>query len=378
MTIGIFHRDLENLGGAEAVAANTIQALQDKFQLKIFTSAFAGCHRINEFYNTSISPENIDVCKIDTSILKAFRWLSEETGRMDRAYRSFFTRKIRRSIIHSNLELVISTDNEFPLDLQAIQYIHYPQLGNKHQDQTLARRVYHYICRKMSGEKEDWHRNSTFVTNSEYTKRAINESYRFDSEVVYPPTSPNLFSCPWNQRETGFLIIGRISPEKSVHMAIDILEEVQFDEDNVHLHIIGPPSDQEYFNYISERASNHTWIHIEGEISRERLKNMMATHKFGIHCNEREHFGITVAEMVQSGMVPFVPVTGGPKEIIQEPELLYNGECDCKQKIKDLMNDRGRQRELHETLYSSSDRFSRERFQNSVLRLVENNIKDSS
>ena len=72
-------------------------------------------------------------------------------------------------------------------------------------------------------------------------------------------------------------------------------------------------------------ASLGSWIEFRHDLSRDEVKTLMATYRYGIHGMREEHFGMAPAEMVRAGMIVWVPRGGGQVEIVgADPALAYD------------------------------------------------------
>ena len=117
----------------------------------------------------------------------------------------------------------------------------------------------------LSGnQSKGWKKNMTLV-NSDWTSREIKHRYGIDALTIYPPVRVDFEGIPWNERENGFVCIGRLVPEKGIHKIIEILKIVRQQGDDVHLHVIGKSGDDQYYQHIEELcASNKEWVFLEG------------------------------------------------------------------------------------------------------------------
>jgi glycosyltransferase involved in cell wall biosynthesis len=177
---------------------------------------------------------------------------------------------------------------------------------------------------------------------------------------------------PWEDRENGFIAIGRIAPEKELEKLIDSLAAVKSQGWDIHLHIVGSPEDRRYYKRILRRVrENASWVFLEQNLSREELVQLVSMHRYGIHGMAEEHFGIAVAELVWAGCLVFVPRGGGQVEIVDGDErLLYAAPEEAVAKIILVMSDPDVQRSLRTHLASRKRLFSTERFMRRMQELV--------
>ena len=154
---------------------------------------------------------------------------------------------------------------------------------------------------------------------------------------------------------------------------IEILSRVREGGRPLHLHIIGTSEGDAYAAFIKTCVdANRSWVTMHENLPREELTQLVASHRYGIHAMEDEHFGMAVAEMVRAGCIVFAPNNGGPVEILGGDErLLYNSAQDAAQKIGMTMVKRERQKDLCEYLAPRGELFSAQRFVHQIRELVD-------
>jgi len=84
-----------------------------------------------------------------------------------------------------------------------------------------------------------------------------------------------------------------------------------------------------------------------------------------------EAFGIAVAEMGASGIVPFVLAGSAPAEIVECPEACFADEADAVGKIAALLSDPALERTARVEIEANSRRFGKRAFQDGLLRAVD-------
>jgi hypothetical protein len=110
---------------------------------------------------------------------------------------------------------------------------------------------------------------------------------------------------------------------------------------------------------------------VEGYVERPHLIELVETHRYGIHGRSHEHFGISIAELVAGGAIPFVPSGGGQVEIVDRtPHLVYESIQDAVRKIGAVVADTALQEELRSMLWENRTRFSTVRFHDEIRRTV--------
>lgn len=356
----VIHRDLMLKGGAEAVCMNAIEALQGNHSVTLVTTAEPDIDELNEYYHTSLSEEDLvvdvffpgralaDMLPVDIELLQ---W-------------SLFHRYVRK--YGRKFDLVINTtasDIAFPYE--TIQYIHNPRPFYVHSPpvSNLRKYIFYKICEQISGFNKELFQGDTILTNSEWTSQRARECYGCSSEVVYPPVaSEEFYEVPWTERGSGFVSIGRIEPSKNILENIEILSKIRQLGHEVHYHIVGPPGDKTYHERIKEESQKYDYIHLEGEVSREELIDLICTHRYGIHGKNQEHFGMAVAEMVAGGMIPFVPDDGGQCDVVGScAELIYSSAEEAVEKIHSLLLRPEKARQVRDRIINQ-EKFSRDKF----------------
>jgi len=214
------------------------------------------------------------------------------------------------------------------------------------------------------------------LVNSDWTGSKVKEFYGIDAITVYPPIPGDFPEILWDERENGFVCIGRFCPGKRFEAVIEILAEVRAKIPDVHLHIIGTPSmfkgEHEYYPRLVRVArENAPWVLLHENLSREELVQLVSNHRYGIHANVDEHFGIAVAEMIKAGCIVFVHNSGGQVEIVGGDErLAYQTKDEAAQKIMRVIDNPNEQDSLRNYLHSRKGLFSAETFMRQIREIV--------
>ncbi|MFW6265724.1 MAG: glycosyltransferase, partial [Halanaeroarchaeum sp.] len=214
---------------------------------------------------------------------------------------------------------------------------------------------------------------STFLANSRWTADVFERIYGQRPAVLHPPVDPIACEGAWTDRESGIVVVGRIAPDKRLEDAMAIVDGVRDRGHDVHLHIAGsaPGAYRRYARRIAEVASKRSYVHLETDVSRRRIQDLLCSHRYGLNVKSEEHFGMAVAEYVAAGMVAFAPAAGGQRAILRDREdRLFRSVPAAIDRVSGaiLRGDRP-------TL--SPDRFATERFQVAVRKHV-SQTQDSS
>lgn len=381
--IGIVHWSFDNLGGGEAVCSHILEALQESHDLFLVTLQPPNFNHLNEQFGTDIIPVPINIPKIGPiSVYRLFHLLNQRIsggriGVLEPLSFAFFNRACFSFL--QSCDLVINTTCEMNTARPTLQYIHYPLFNYPNNpyrnapDNTIVNILNKFINIVAGLENGP---SPRIMTNSRWTADLLEQIYDCSPDIVYPPIDvSNLTSHPpIEEQESGFVIAGRMVPTKRFITAINILKKVRQKHD-IHLHIAGPESKEEYVQRIRSEAAKYDWIHFEGNLPRTEYFELLQTHRYGIHALEQEHFGIVIAEMVAAGALPFVHKSGGQIEIVNEqPELLWTETEDAVTKINQVLADPPQEKALRAGLPDITKKYSREKFHRQISNLVDDTL----
>ena len=127
-----------------------------------------------------------------------------------------------------------------------------------------------------------------------------------------------------------------------------------------------------YFDELSAQASSlGSWIEFRHDLSRDEVRGLMATCRYGIHGMREEHFGMAPAELVRAGQIVWLPKGGGQMEIVgEEPMLMYETEDEAVEKIVAVMGNAAEQERLRRLLAQRGELFSTDRFIKEIREIV--------
>lgn len=376
----VVHPTLKTKGGGETVCMNVLESLQNSHEVTVLTVQVPDFDELNDYYATAVTDVDVRTCGRVTA---AAHYFPNEF--LNRLKTSFLNRYIVKEDLGEAYDLLISTYNDLRLPYRSIQYIHMPNFdrdafpGMGRDYPSVAYWMYDHLCNFISKPIDISPTSTTYLANSDWTAEQVTQTLDARPQTVYPPVYTVDFDPePWSCRENGFVTIGRISKEKNILRNIEIVAELTDRGHDVHYHVLGPISDgrvsfsESYQDRVRSRAAEHDFVHLEGEVSRERLVEIVSTHRYGLHGMDHEHFGIAVAELVAGGTIPFVPRGGGQVEIVDGCEdVLYDSVDDAVDKIDTVLSDEGRQRDIRERLPDVEQRFGRDRFQRTIRRVTD-------
>lgn len=350
-------------GGAEAVGLWMIQALKDNHEITLFTLGNIQLEQLNSMYGTSISKENIKLKTILPKFLDVLCYIimakSQDINTL------FIHLLIRVFKQHSHeYDLVISAYNATDMGQPGIQYIHWIKV--------IEGKAFH---RKISGFSQEQLVSNISITNSYCVAGHIKKHYGISANVVYPPVVIDTPNIPWSEKENAFICSGRIAEPKQPHKIIKILKLVRERGFDIQLHITGGGGsfyEWKYTNLVKKMVQeNSSWITLHQNLPYQEYIEVLAKCKYGIHF-KKEPFGISIAEMVKAGAIPFVRSEGGQVEIVGEnlQELFFDQEEEAVEKIIKVLSSSEKQNKLLQSLTTQRNLFSTQRFTSEINDLV--------
>jgi len=375
--VAVVHPGLGS-GGSEAATLWTIEALKPDYDVTFISLAGVNLDRLNAYYGTALAAGEFALRRAPLPL--GLR----NTTKFDALKGRFLLRYVQR--LAPEFDVLISGYGPMDFGKPGLQMIPdfsfveewrmdlHPTFRTRRAwfyGDTLVRRAYLGICDRIAAVRPDaWKQNVT-LSNSAWTADRLLKKYGIPSQVVYPPVAIDFPSTPYADRDNGFICLGRVSPEKCTHSAIEILQKVRERGHDVHLHILGGLDGSDYANKVRGLADQfREWVFLEGVALGERKIELLSGHRFGINTCPNEAFGIAVAEMVLAGCVVFVPNGGGQVEIINHPALIYENEADAVEKIDAILSHEAEQENMRDHLRRGSTPFSMETFVEAMRRLV--------
>ncbi len=363
-------------GGGNGVAAWVLQALVAEHDVTVLSWRPVEIEPINRFFGTSLKPDDF------TPVVVPRHWrvvpdhLPVPATLIKLSLMMRYTRRIS-----PGFDVVFGIFNEIDYGRKGIQYIHYPTYLRPRPEVDLrwyhpppgGLRVYYALADRLAGFSLERMKQNVSLVNSDWTGAHVERSLGITSRTLYPPVADPAPGAPWDERRHAFLSIGRISPEKEYERVMAILARVRERVPGITLTIIGTwdRRARRYRDRLFDVArSLGPWIDFKQDVSRAEMRQLMATHRYGIHGMREEHFGMAPAELARAGCIVWVPAGGGQVEIVgREPALMYASEDDAVAKITRTLGDPVEQQRLR-TVLAATERFSTENFVRQVRALV--------
>ncbi|GAB3670285.1 glycosyltransferase family 4 protein [Halopiger thermotolerans] len=367
--IAVAHTDLTAKGGGEGVCMTVLETLQADHEVHLLTLTRPDFGELNRYFNTAVDPLPVRRAQFAKSILD----LTEIP--LYNLRNALLNRHVARH--RDEYDLVVSTDNELSPEPPAIQYIHTPRFGRlvtskRVGEDSFVDHLYDRLSYRIGRYDADEIRRSTLLTNSDWMANVVQDVYGVRPQVVHPPVDTTGFEPrPWNDREDGFVTVGRLARYKNVEETIRIVDGVRDRGHDVHHHVVGPSYDPEYRRELEAMTAARDYVTLEGELPRAELVDLLCTHRYGLHGKRHEHFGMAVAEMVAAGAIPFVPDNGGQRDIVdRQRDLLYRTPAEAVDKIDRVLSDPERRRDVRLEPDRVEERFGRDRFREEIRTLV--------
>ncbi|MDJ0713504.1 MAG: glycosyltransferase family 4 protein [Prochloraceae cyanobacterium] len=342
-------------GGAEAVCLWILEGLKKEYDLTLFTFSDVDFEKLNSMYGTNLSNEYVTVKSLMPNILSS---LSNFAIANNKALRKLFIHLLIRYFKskQSDYDLMLSAYNAMDLGCKGIQYIHWVNVveGN----------AFHH---KISDFSEERLKSNISVANSYLVADAVKSQYGSDSTVVYPPVVIELPDTSWEQKENAFICSGRLTEAKQPHKIIEILSEVRKKGFDIKLYLTGGgggSSAWQYKSFVKQMvAENSEWVTLYENLKYKDYIDVLAKCKYGIHFKQ-EPFGISIAEMMKAGAIPFLRSKGGQVEIVGEhnQEILFDDEEDAVEKIVKVISDPEKQKKILVSLEERRRLFSTDKF----------------
>jgi glycosyltransferase involved in cell wall biosynthesis len=171
-------------------------------------------------------------------------------------------------------------------------------------------------------------RNSTIVTNSEFSKRAIIDALGIDNVyILSPPVYINTFRngvllrSADHIRDDIVIVLSRIDPFKQIENAIKLAKILKDKNVGRGMKIVGSLYyyNIEYYTHLIQLVKD---LHLDNYVtfkinaSLDKLLSIMRESKVYFHPTIGEHFGMSVVEAMAAGLIPIVPAIGGPAEFV--------------------------------------------------------------
>jgi glycosyltransferase involved in cell wall biosynthesis len=350
-------------GGAETVALWMLEALQQSYPLTLYTVVDVNFDRLNALYGTHLSHKTVTVKPLFPSFLSSF-----VNGLIANS------KPIRMLLFHLLIRYLKQHNDRYPLLMSAynamdfgktgLQYIHWIKVL---ESSPFYNRISNFSIPNMQ--------SNLSIANSYTVADFVKKEYGCESTVIYPPVVMNAPDIAWEQKQDAFICSGRLTEAKQPHKVISILKQVRDRGFDIKLHLTGGGGGSyawKYQNFVKKMVQeNSDWVTLYEDLEYADYVQVMSNCRYGIHFKQ-EPFGISIAEMVKAGAIPFVRSQGGQIEIVgdQNRELLFDNEQEAVEKIVALLSNPGLQTQLRNNLLKQKHLFSTDRFMQEIRQVV--------
>lgn len=214
-----------------------------------------------------------------------------------------------------------------------------------------------FLIGKSSHDIDFLRTYSQIWANSNFTKHHASKVWQTDAVVVYPPhlnrQTESLSRDPYAILSIGRFMDRRKGHSKNQVELIQAFEKlIQSSSEPWSLHLAGGLDDRNnsYFEKVKDMASkNSARIFLHPNCPEAQLERLLHSSTFYWHATgmkipawkpeKMEHFGISILEAINAGLVPIVFDSAGPAEILMDfPELRFKRARDLVKKTQKLSN----------------------------------------
>lgn len=378
--IAVLHNTFDFQGGADVVCLHTCAALCRDHDVTVFTISETSLAELAAYFAVDLPVEPASETDTATAsqadeadgslavrspsaatpfarvLSTAAPWIGPQLAARSAALARYARPRL------GEFDLAVSTTNELALPIPSLQYIHVPQFHQAAVPGVEPDRLTRLWSALAAPSKtEGYEARTTLLANSSWTADVTRSIYGRQPTVLHPPVDP-IPGQPWSQRENGVVFVGRLAPDKRVLAAIDIVDRARDRGVDLHLHVVGsaPRAYRRYAERVAAAAAERPFVQLERDAPRERLEELLGSHRFGLTAKPHEHFGMSLAEYVAAGMVAFAPDSGGQRDVLNHrKDRLYDSPEEAATLLSRAVSDA-------ETPRQDPDRFASDRFRNAV------------
>jgi glycosyltransferase involved in cell wall biosynthesis len=364
-------------GGGNGVAAWVLQALVAEHRVTVLSWRPVEIDPINRFFGTHLERGDFETMTVPRSWRLLADRLPVPATLLKLSLVMRYTRKVS-----ADFDVLFGIYNETDFGRRGIQYVHYPTYLRPRPDVDLrwyhlpepGLSLYYRLADRIADFSLDRLKQNVTLVNSNWTGRHVRDFLGIETRTLYPPVVDPAPGLPWDRRRNAFLAIGRISPEKEYERLMKILARVRDTAPDLTLTIVGTwdRHTRGYYQSLTRLGvSLGSWIQFRHNLPRDEVRELMASHRYGIHGMREEHFGMAPAELARAGAIVWVPGGGGQREIVgDEPALMYDTDDDAVQKISSTLDNPAEQQRLRQLLAATSEQFSTDNFMRQVRAIV--------
>ena len=356
-------------GGSNGVAAWVLQALVPVHRVTVLSWQPVEVGPINRFFGTRLGQSDFDALVVPPSWRALGDHLPVPGTLIKLSLLMRYTRKVS-----AGFDVVFGVSNETDFGRRGIQYVHYPTYLRPRPAADLrwyhpppaGLELYYDAADRIADFSMERMKSNVTLVNSNWTGEHVSRFLGIPTRTLYPPVVDPAPGLEWDARRNGFLAVGRISPEKDYERVMAILSLVRERVPGITLTIVGT-SDRHTRRYLRTlrtlARSLGPWVDVRQDLSRDEVRALMSSHRYGIHGMREEHFGMAPAELARAGVIVWVPRGGGQMEIVgHEPALMFDSDDEAVDKIAGTLTNEVEQRRLRNLLAIGGERFSTAHF----------------
>lgn len=187
-----------------------------------------------------------------------------------------------------------------------------------------------------------------FIVNSKFTKNIIDDEYKVNSIVLYPPVVPVPIVA---KKKKIILSVGRFDPSLNVkqhNVMIEAFKKLSPKIPGWKLVLAGGSENRAWIDQLRSLADTYPIRFVTNasyqELSLLYAKARIYWHANGYAVNElknpelTEHFGMSTVEAISAKAIPLVVPLGGQKEIVSDPALHWLSIEELVSKTIDQIN----------------------------------------
>ena len=235
--------------------------------------------------------------------------------------------------------------------------------------------------------------NSTILTNSAFSAKAIKELYhKVDPIVLSPPVDIDKFRMAtlpyhssYNKKQNIVLVVSRFSADKEIENALILTNLLK--DNSLKGKIQGTRTiiagnfcelDYNYLSFIEKMIVDlglQHYVKLVLGASFDRLLDLMKRSKVYFHPLAGEPFGISIVEAMASGLIPIVPAVGGSTEFVPS-EYQYQSIQEAADIISNVLNETNDDNTLVRSKISNLvSKFSIQSYKKNLKNIIDNVIK---
>ncbi len=377
MRVALVHTAFFNAGGGERLLLEMRRALKDLgHDVDLYTAHFD--KRAWDVITNGMSDVPEPIILREPMISKIFR-KAKLLGTLLAAWR--LEEPVER--LRLRYDLIIETFLGVPLKWADATYVHFPLVDTlkflMHQYRLrLYERAYNSLAIWMARALAD--STKPIMTNSTWTVKYIRGAYGSQRVyVVHPPVNVEELSSIDGGRGRIVLTVSRIDWAKRVAEIPEVARLVP----EAEFYLVGStrPESGPVLEVLKERAEELSNFHVETDVPRKRIIELMSQASIYLHPPFAEHFGIAIAEAAAAGLVPVVYRDGGGwTDIVSRIDkgLGYTSIEEAARIIRSLLNDPERLKALSARAREVAKGFSYERFKERLNEVISSLSPDIS